>query len=91
MLFRSSGKLFIYNLGSRYNFNAIELVQKVYKILNIKKLKPVIQNKFTKIEIKNQKLNYKKASKELNWLPKTSFKIGIQKSFAWYNNNASLF
>ena len=90
-MIKDSRKLFIYNLGSRYNFNAIELVEKVYKILNIKKLKPVIQNKFTKIEIKNQKLNYKKASKELNWLPKTSFENGIQKSFSWYNNNAGLF
>jgi CDP-glucose 4,6-dehydratase len=78
-------KLFIYNLGSKSNLNTIEVVQRVYKIMNIN-LKPIILNN-SSIEIIAQKLNYNKASKELGWKPATDFRSGILKTIKWYKDN----
>ena len=36
-------------------------------------------------------LNSKKIYKELGWLPKTSFKKGINITFEWYLNNREYF
>ena len=78
-------KLFIYNLGSKFNFNSLEVIERIYKIININ-LKPVILNN-SSIEIIAQKLNYKKAIKELKWMPITDFKVGILKTIKWYKDN----
>ena len=43
------------------------------------KLKPIIQN-FSKLEIKTQKLNYKKITKDLKWSQKTDMDNGIKKT-----------
>ena len=75
-------KLFIYNLGSRFNFNSLEVVNLIYKIMKIK-LKPVIINN-SSMEIVAQKIDFSKAEKELKWMPSTSFKEGILKTVKWY-------
>ncbi|MDC3294825.1 SDR family NAD(P)-dependent oxidoreductase [Candidatus Pelagibacter ubique] len=82
-------KLFIYNLGSKFNFNSLEVVKRIYKIININ-LKPIILNK-SSIEIIAQKLNYKKAVKDLKWKPITDFKIGMLKTIKWYKDNYNEF
>ena len=75
-------KLFIYNLGSKFNLNSLEVVNSIYKIMKIK-LKPVILNN-SAIEIVAQKIDFSKAKKELKWRPNTSFKDGILKTIKWY-------
>ena len=75
-------RLFIYNLGSRFNFNSLEVVNLIYKIMKIK-LKPVILNN-SSMEIVAQKIDFSKAEKELKWMPSTSFEEGILKTVKWY-------
>ena len=78
-------KLFIYNLGSKFNFNSLDVVKRIYKIMKVN-LKPVIMNN-SAIEITAQKLNYKKAQKNLKWKPNTNFIKGIVKTVEWYKKN----
>lgn len=78
-------KLFIYNLGSKYNLNSLEVVKKIYKTMNLN-LKPIILNN-SKIEIVKQKPNYNKAKKDLKWRPSTNFTDGILKTVNWYKLN----
>jgi CDP-glucose 4,6-dehydratase len=78
-------KLFIYNLGSKFNFNSLEVIKRIYKIINIT-LKPIILNN-SSIEIIAQKLNYRKAVKDLKWKPVTDFNVGILKTIKWYKAN----
>ena len=77
-------KLFIYNLGSKFNSNSLEVVNSIYKIMKIN-LKPVILNN-SSIEIVAQKIDFSKAKKELKWIPNTSFKEGILKTVKWYKD-----
>ena len=83
-------KLYIYNVGSKENFKVINLVNNIKKILNKSHLKPIILNN-SKIEIKRQKLNYKKIKRELKWYPKVNITQGLKKTILWYRNNLSLF
>tara|TARA_B100001057_G_scaffold485529_1_gene565359 strand:- start:564 stop:1517 length:954 start_codon:yes stop_codon:yes gene_type:complete len=85
MLKNNDKKLFIYNLGSKFNFNSLDVVKRVYKIMKIN-LKPIILNNST-IEIAAQKLNYNKAKRDLKWKPNTNFTKGIQKTVEWYKKN----
>ena len=78
-------KIFIYNLGSKFNLNSLEVVKKIYQVMKIN-LKPIILNN-SSIEIIAQKLNYGKAKKELKWKPKTSFTDGVLKTVKWYKYN----
>lgn len=88
-MFKDKKKLHIYNLGSKYNFTANQVVDKIYKIMKVN-LKSVIKNK-SRIEIEAQKLNYSKAKKDLKWSPKVNFKSGILKTLKWYKDNLNLF
>ncbi len=81
-------KLFIFNLGSKFNFNSLEVVKRIYKIMKVN-LKPVIMNN-SSIEITAQKLNYRKAQKNLKWKPNTNFTNGIVKTVEWYKNNTNI-
>lgn len=78
-------KLFIYNLGSKFNLNSLEVVNLIYKIMKIN-LKPVILNN-SSIEIFAQKIDFSKARKELKWTPNTSFREGILKTVKWYKEH----
>lgn len=78
-------KLFIFNLGSKFNFNSLDVVKRIYKIMKVN-LKPVIMNN-SSIEIASQKLNYRKAQKNLKWKPNTNFIKGIVKTVEWYKNH----
>ena len=79
----------LYNLGSKNNFNANQVVDKIYKIMNVG-LKSIIKDK-SRIEIEAQKLNFSKAKKDLKWNPKIDFKSGILKTLKWYRDNLHLF
>ena len=78
-------RIFIYNLGSKFNLNSLEVVKKIYQVMKIN-LKPIILNN-SSIEIIAQKLNYGKAKKELKWKPNTSFTEGVLKTVKWYKYN----
>ena len=78
-------KLFIYNLGSKFNLDSLEVVKWIYKIMNVN-LKPVILNS-SSIEIIAQKIDFSKAKKELKWMPKINFSEGISKTVKWYKEN----
>ena len=85
-LIKSKKKLLIYNIGSKYNLTVLQIVNKISSILKIKKKCYIIKNN-SKREIKNQRLNYNKIKKELNWKPKTSLKVGLEKTIDWYKDN----
>ena len=87
---KANKDLLIYNVGSRYNLSVIEIVKYIAKILNIKKNFYVIKNN-SKNEIKNQRLNFKKISRELNWKQEVSLKDGLEKTINWYKENISEF
>lgn len=78
--------LFIYNIGSKYNFSVINICKKILTLLNVKNLEPIVVNN-SKIEIFYQKLNYSKAKKELEWSPKSNLSLSIRKTFEWYKLN----
>ncbi len=89
-LLKSQKKLLVYNVGSKYNLSVLQLVKKIASLLNIKKNYFKIANTSTK-EIKNQRLNYVKIQKELNWKPKVNLDLGLKKTIIWYKKNISEF
>ena len=80
-----------YNIGSNKNLNNIQICK---TLINISKSSI---NKKLNIKIKFIKdrpghdlryaLNSNKIKKEIKWKPKTSFAVGIKKTFEWYLNN----
>jgi len=54
--------------------------------MNRSKLKPKILN-YSKKEIKFQKLNFNKISKELKWKQATSMELGLKITIDWYKKN----
>jgi len=58
--------------------------------MNKEYLKPIIKN-YSKKEIKFQKLNCSKISKELRWNQKTNMKLGLHQTLMWYRKNQKLF
>jgi len=84
-LSRSSYKLKIFNIGSKYNLTTIEIVNKIYSIMN-QKANYEIKN-YSKSEIKNQRLNYNKIIKELKWRPIFKLNESIYKTVDWYKKN----
>ena len=51
-----------------------------------KKPNYLIKN-FSKSEINNQRLNYKKITKELNWKPIYNLEYSLKKTIEWYKKN----
>ena len=85
----TKNKLLIYNTGSKYNLNALQLIKKIYKILKVKE-NYIIKNT-SKAEIQNQRLNYNKIKKEIGWKPIFSLDYGLIKTINWYKKNINLF
>lgn len=82
-------KLFIYNIGSKYNHTSLIMLDKIQKIMN-KKIKPLIKNN-SKIEIRKQKLNYKKAKRELEWKPTSNLEKSLLDTITWYTKHLKSF
>ena len=82
-------KLLIYNVSSAYNSNVLNLVKKIQSNI-IGKYNYSVDNTSTQ-EIKKQKLDYSKISKELGWKPKTNLSKGLAKTINWYKKNITLF
>jgi len=78
-----------YNIGSNKNMNNIEISKILIKIarLKIKTNSKIIFVKDRPGHDLRYALNSNKIKKKLKWQPKTSFKIGIKKTFDWYLNN----
>ena len=87
---KDSKRLFVYNLGSKTNLTVLNMINHILDLLNKKNLKPIILNN-SKIEIKEQKLNYSKAKKDLKWNCKNNFKSDLIKTVNWYKKNISYF
>ena len=86
MIKSKSKRLFIYNLGSSYNYTVLKVCEIFLKEIKKRFLKPIIKNN-SEIEIPYQKLNYSKIKKELGWKPKINFNLGIKLTYNWYLKN----
>tara|TARA_B100000780_G_scaffold222000_1_gene161065 strand:- start:650 stop:1336 length:687 start_codon:yes stop_codon:yes gene_type:complete len=86
LLINKKKKLLIYNVGSKYNLSVIRLARLILKLMNKSHLKPKILN-YSKKEIKFQKLNFNKISKELKWRQVTSMESGLKLTIDWYIKN----
>jgi len=89
-LINKKKNLRIYNVGSKYNLNVLEMTSKVSKIVDNKEANLKILNS-SKNEISFQKLNYKKIMKELNWSQKVDLNTGLKKTIEWYKSYINLF
>ena len=78
-------RLFICNISSKSNLNNLQIIKSIRKIINTKSKILFLNN--TSIENVTQRLNYNKATKELNWKPTHSFDDGISKTVNWYKKN----
>ena len=85
-LINKKNNLRIYNVGSKYNLNVLEMTKKVSKIVDYKTPKLKILNS-SKKEINSQKLNYKKIVKELKWKQNTNLEEGLKKTVEWYKKH----
>ena len=88
-LLNTKQNLRIYNVGSKYNLSVLELVKMILNIINNNKTKIVIKN-YSKNEIKSQKLNYIKITKELKWKQKINIDEGLKKTIHWYKQHFNL-
>ena len=89
-LINKKNNLRIYNVGSKYNLNVLEMTKKVSKIVDYKTPKLKILNS-SKKEINSQKLNYKKIVKELKWKQNTNLEEGLKKTVEWYKKHIDYF
>jgi CDP-glucose 4,6-dehydratase len=85
-LLNTKQNLRIYNVGSKYNFSVLEIVKMILNIINNPKTKIVVKN-YSKYEIKLQKLNYNKITKELKWKQKININEGLKKTIDWYKQH----
>ena len=90
-VFKSGKKGEFYNIGSNYNIKNLEVVKKLLKVAKEKiSLGKHVKIKFVK-DRPGHDIRYaidsKKIKKKLRWKPKTSFKIGLEKTFNWYFEN----
>ena len=76
----------IYNVGSKYNLPVINLVKMILNIINNNKSRIIIKN-FSKNEIKFQKLDYNKITRELKWTQKINMQKGLKNTIDWYKQN----
>ena len=79
------GDLKIYNIGSKYNLNTIQIIKKIYKLMKVTSNYKI--KNFSKSEINNQRLNYNKIRKELNWKPIHNLDQSLSKTIDWYKKN----
>jgi len=89
-LMNKNKRLRIYNVGSKFNMNVLDIIKKISKLNKIKKTKVNILNS-SKKEIIYQRLNYNKIVKELGWKQKINLNIGLSKTFKWYKEHIGFF
>ena len=94
-VFKSGKKGEFYNIGSNYNIKNLEVVKKLLKVAKEKiSLGKHVKIKFVK-DRPGHDIRYaidsKKIKKKLRWKPKTSFKIGLEKTFNWYFENQNYY
>ena len=89
-MINSKERLKIYNVGSKENLTVKNFVKLITKMVNGKEISPIIKNN-SKIEIYKQKLDYRKIKKDLNWSPKSNFKVSLNTTIEWYKKNLNFF
>ena len=84
-----------YNIGSNKNLNNIQICKSLLKISkDFIKMKSNVKINFVSDRPGHDlryALNSNKIKKEIKWKPKTSFLIGINKTFEWYFNNQNYY
>lgn len=88
-ILNSNNLLKIYNIGTHDNFNTIELLKKLNKLLKNPILYEIKDS--SKKETAYKKLNYDKIKKELGWTPKININDGLTKTISWYWKNFNKF
>lgn len=89
-LIKGKKNLRIYNVGSKFNMNVFQMINKISKIIKQKHIKIKILNS-SKKEILSQKLNYKKIQKELKWKQIVNLEDGLKNTLKWYTSNINFF
>ncbi len=72
-----------FNFSTDQPFNVIEIVDEILDVMNVKHLKPIIQNRASN-EIPEQHLCSQKARDLLGWKPKYGVKTGLRETVEWY-------
>ena len=90
ILINKKENLRIYNVGSKYNLNVLNMIKNISYHFKEKKIKSKIVNN-SKKEISFQRLNYSKIVKELKWQPKISLSSGLKITVDWYKKNKQSF
>ena len=90
VLINQKENLRVYNVGSKYNLNVLDMTNKISKIVDNKKANLKILNS-SKNEISFQKLNFTKIKRELNWSQRVDLNIGLKKTIEWYKTYINLF
>jgi CDP-glucose 4,6-dehydratase len=85
-LLNTKQNLQIYNVGSKYNLTVLDLVKMILNIINNKKTKIIVKDS-SKNEIKFQKLNYNKITKELKWKQEINMNEGLRNTIDWYKQH----
>ena len=80
----------IYNVGSKYNLNVLNMIKNITYHFRNNKIKSKILNN-SKKEISFQKLNYSKIVNELKWSQKISLVEGLKITVDWYKKNKRYF
>jgi CDP-glucose 4,6-dehydratase len=90
ILINKKENLRIYNVGSKYNLNVLDMIKSISYHFKEQKIKSKIINN-SKKEISFQKLNYSKIVKELKWKQKISLMEGLKITVDWYKKNKQSF
>ncbi len=72
-----------FNFSNEIQINALDLVNKILKLMNRRDLEPIILNE-VKGEIKHQYLSAKKAKEILKWKPRYALEDGLKETIMWY-------
>ena len=72
-----------FNFSNEIQINALDLVNKILKLMNREDLEPIILNE-VKGEIKHQYLSAKKAKEILKWSPRYALEEGLKETIMWY-------
>jgi CDP-glucose 4,6-dehydratase len=72
-----------FNFSPEKQISVIELVSLIQKIMNLKDLKPIIEN-VARGEIRSQYLDSTKAQRKLKWRPEYSLEDGLKETIDWY-------
>jgi CDP-glucose 4,6-dehydratase len=72
-----------FNFGTETPLNVLDVVQRIFAVMNIEGIEPDIRGEATH-EIPKQFLDCAKARKHLNWRPRFTFEEALRETVEWY-------